>query len=678
MRKVSLPRFNPLPLCPRSVMALAAGALFSVHAPAAHAGTIFVGVNGCTLVDAITAANRDAATGACPPGSGVDTIHLPAGSTQTLSKVNNRRQHDDDRLGIWGLTGLPVVTSVLAIEGHGSTIRRALGAPSFRILGVNPGGRLTLHETTITGGTTAVDGAVSFGRGLYGGGLMVAGGTAILKNSRIGENSGEGIFSSSGTLSLESSTVSKNSGSGILSEHGITTLIGIRSTDNRDCGVSVYREQLTIQDSTISGNAGCGVSLSDSVGDLKSTRIQDNGGPYGLGGIYQRYGDLKLMDCTVSGNSSVASGGGIFSDGKLDLISTRLIGNRSDSDGGGIALEGGGVSISNSTLAGNTAAGGGGGLWIVNASNPSRVVASTIADNSAVVGQGGGIFSAGGSGELALSNSTLSGNESGGPGGGLFFVGHSSLQIRNCTVTNNRATPGQGAGIGAVGAIDPYSGNQPIAPQVFASVIAGNVGTDVDLLGGSDIPFRSLGDNLIGDGNAVANFGAQGDRVRIKDAGLGPLADNGGQTLTHALVDGSPALDAVTGRCPPPVTDQRGVLRKQGSACDIGAFELEGGGSHGDTRPNRFSFRDRNDLAPGSLQTSNGVVVRGINAPAPIAVLGGDYSVNGSAYRSTSSFVQEGDRVVLRRLASAEAGATVSVRVSIGGLRDSWDLTTHQ
>jgi uncharacterized repeat protein (TIGR01451 family) len=59
------------------------------------------------------------------------------------------------------------------------------------------------------------------------------------------------------------------------------------------------------------------------------------------------------------------------------------------------------------------------------------------------------------------------------------------------------------------------------------------------------------------------------------DAILDPLADNGGPTQTHALVTGSPAVDAAGPGCPPPNTDQRGVSRPQGAACDIGSFELE-------------------------------------------------------------------------------------------------------
>ena len=98
---------------------------------------------GCTLVDAITAANTDTATGGCPAGSGADTIVLPAGSTQTLTEVNN---------DTYGPTGLPVISSVITIEGQGSTITRDSGVPEFRILAVNSLGDVTLQEATVSGG----------------------------------------------------------------------------------------------------------------------------------------------------------------------------------------------------------------------------------------------------------------------------------------------------------------------------------------------------------------------------------------------------------------------------------------------------------------------------------------------------------------------------------------------
>lgn len=95
------------------------------------AATINV-TGSCTLVNAITAANTDTATGGCPAGSGTDTIVLPAQSTQTLTSVNNTT---------FGPTGLPVVTSRITLAGQGSTLVRAGNAPEFRLLAVDVGGQ---------------------------------------------------------------------------------------------------------------------------------------------------------------------------------------------------------------------------------------------------------------------------------------------------------------------------------------------------------------------------------------------------------------------------------------------------------------------------------------------------------------------------------------------------------
>ena len=161
----------------------------------ALAATINVG-GGCTLIDAITAANNNAATGGCTAGSAADTLVLPAGSTHTLTQ-----SHDG------GPNGLPLVTSAITIAGNGSTITCDPGAPQFRILGVATNGDLTLQETTLSGGAS----------GAGGGGGMYNDGNLTLTKSTVSGNSagfGGGVFNG-GNLTLTNSTVSGNSaGSG--------------------------------------------------------------------------------------------------------------------------------------------------------------------------------------------------------------------------------------------------------------------------------------------------------------------------------------------------------------------------------------------------------------------------------------------------------------------------------
>ena len=72
----------------------------------------------------------------------------------------------------------------------------------------------------------------------------------------------------------------------------------------------------------------------------------------------------------------------------------------------------------------------------------------------------------------------------------------------------------------------------------------GNTNSDVDFTNGILNTFISLGHNLIGIGNAIGEFVEPGDQAGVVDSLLGPLADNGGPTKTHALLAGSPAIDA--------------------------------------------------------------------------------------------------------------------------------------
>ncbi|MGH8567575.1 MAG: hypothetical protein ACREXU_06025, partial [Gammaproteobacteria bacterium] len=114
----------------------------------ALAATIVVDGTTCTLVDAITAANSDAAAGGCTAGSGADTISLPifpSPPIPVLITVNNTT---------YGPTGLPVITSEITISGRGfsSPITRDSSAPLFRILAVGAAGNLTLRGTRVTGG----------------------------------------------------------------------------------------------------------------------------------------------------------------------------------------------------------------------------------------------------------------------------------------------------------------------------------------------------------------------------------------------------------------------------------------------------------------------------------------------------------------------------------------------
>jgi hypothetical protein len=138
-----------------------------------------------------------------------------------------------------------------------------------------------------------------------------------------------------------------------------------------------------------------------------------------------------------------------------------------------------------------------------------------------------------------------------------------------------------GSGVGS-------QGNGSTTTAVLSSIIAGNVGaaggtgSDINFV---DAPFtnsfQSQGYNVIGTGNALAAFTGAGDKTGITAPLLGPLANNGGPTRTHALLAGSPAVNAgspsfnPTTYTPPLTTDQRGTgfPRVMGGRIDAGAFE---------------------------------------------------------------------------------------------------------
>jgi hypothetical protein len=176
---------------------------------------------------------------------------------------------------------------------------------------------------------------------------------------------------------------------------------------------------------------------------------------------------------------------------------------------------------------------------------------SAIRNNAAPIDNGGGIYNAAGA-SATLTNVTISGNTSGVRGGGVYNGG--TMTLSNVTLGNNSAPTGGGI---------LNAGTLTLRNTIVANSPAG---------GNCSGTLTSLGHNLSSDTTCTASFAQVGDLNNVNPL-LGPLADNGGGTPTQALLPGSPAIDAgdpIT--CP--ATDQRGISRPQGAACDIGAYEL--------------------------------------------------------------------------------------------------------
>jgi hypothetical protein len=228
----------------------------------------------------------------------------------------------------------------------------------------------------------------------------------------------------------------------------------------------------------------------------------------------------------------------------------------------------GGISsptLTDVTFSGN-AAGYGGGMANDGDRGKSSPRLSNVTFTGNSAGYGGAIYNARQRGESSptLSNVTFSGNAAN-AGGAIYnttsgYGSESILTLENCVLWGNRAS--SGGGIQNDGTLTMRN-----------SILAANNGTG-NCLG----PVSDNGNN-IEDGTACAFIADRGSLSSTNPL-LGALADNGGATWTHALLPGSPAIDAGThpGYIPAPADypDQRGVPRPQGSADDIGAFESRG------------------------------------------------------------------------------------------------------
>jgi hypothetical protein len=283
-------------------------------------------------------------------------------------------------------------------------------------------------------------------------------------------------------------------------------------------------------------------------------------------------GMVFISGLTISSGLSGAGGGGLYNAGTLSLSSSIVSGNSAfaaipGSLCGGVGTNGGGIynagtlTLTDSTVSGNSSfgnCGGGFGGGIYNHPQGTLTVSkSTLSANGSALG--GGIYNDGtvnNGGTVMLSNSTISANGVAGSGGGggifNFSQGPDKLLLTNTTITNNGAL-GSGSGIASLGTLAiAFAGNN--------NIVAGNTGS-ADI----DGPFSGIR-NIVG---TTANLF------------LGPLANNGGPTLTHALLPGSTAAigrgDLTTCTTPPVNSvDQRGQPRGP-IACSIGAYEPQGG-----------------------------------------------------------------------------------------------------
>lgn len=243
---------------------------------------------------------------------------------------------------------------------------------------------------------------------------------------------------------------------------------------------------------------------------------------------------------------------------------------------GGIFNYGGNLTINESTISGNTNSWGGGGVlnYGVDGYYPTVTINnSTISGNTALFGGGVANWNfgwyGGNNATLIINNSTISGNTADYGGGGVYNYGYfndwATLVINHSTITGNEADIGGGV-------------YERFGESFFnRSIFSGNI-AQVDREVRANEPVID-NFNIFGYSSDGGTVFTPGDSDIVPDERIVQILDsalksNGGPTETHALVPGSPAIDGgpVDGTCL--VTDQRGLARPQGPACDIGAFEF--------------------------------------------------------------------------------------------------------
>lgn len=456
------------------------------------------------------------------------------------------------------------------------------------------GGAVLGKDFSLLDMNIANNATIGAGGGISGNILFVVD-SIITGNFSTGEQLMGGGIAAYGQLDVIRSTISNNesdtrfaTGGGIWARGQVTiehSLIDNNRTSAGSGGIRVESnssDQVSIRHSTISNNVGTsnggGIGVRGGKLTIENSTISDNTNTNG-GGVWVGFNRTLNISDSVIRNNTAGAGGGIDFGGDFSTIARTIIENNhavrgtgsETGAGGGINTRAGNMTIVDSILANNTAGSGGG----VHASSVN-ITNSTIEGNSAE-GSGGGVSALNGE----ITQSTISGNTA--TTGGGIYLGNSTQRFRlaHSTITLNSA-PSLGGGI--------FSNGTDL--QISHSIIAGNTGNNPDLAGilgvelnvSYSIVGTNTGNNLQptfgtpdANGNLIGGSGSQ--RV---NAQLGPLADNGGPTLTHALLPNSPALNkgnasAVLGANGIPELDQRGgpFTRITGGRIDIGAYESQ-------------------------------------------------------------------------------------------------------
>lgn len=370
-------------------------------------------------------------------------------------------------------------------------------------------------------------------------------------------------------LGSTSSFISANSASRVLQvETGVTVLfrgftlaLGLANGagDAGRGGGILNRGNLTLTDMKVLGGRatvqGGGIYSSGSLSVSRSV-IKNGGAPEG-GGIYVAGGTMSLFETKVEDNESLSGAGIWFGGSSGSFTNGQLNRNAADLSGGALyASSPGSLNLSRLTLEANSSGEDGGAIYLASG---TMLISRSLFYNNSASGMGGAAYVANGY-DIQVENTTFSANSAGETGGALHVQG--AYLARANTYTQNQAVLDGGA---------IFLDNSLALRLIEESIISGNTANSLP----DDVAFPSRlfasQYNLYGVNDDLSFVPGTGDLIG-QPAMLDVLADNGGESRTHAILCGSAALDAAN-PVPTVSIDQRGQARGFNGRSDIGAFE---------------------------------------------------------------------------------------------------------
>jgi hypothetical protein len=401
-----------------------------------------------------------------------------------------------------------------------------------------------------------------------------------LSDGNAGSGPGGAIYNNGGTLNLYNSSfknnLSSNLGGGVIFNSGngkvnITncTFINNLAQGTNGYGGAIYNRNGTLNITGSNFSANSADELGGAIYNYQAQSTVITGSTFisnvtnTWGGAIYSYGPLSSTGSTFSDNQAVDAGGAIYSIAALSISDSKFSANRAGYSGGAIYQFSiyDGLKINKTSFSTNRAGNYGGAI----AYGDSVVItSSTFSENSA--DYGAALFNY--SNQLTsstIANSTFYKNIANFWGGAFYdlrYYYNSLITISNSTFAYNNAS------YGATFYSETYTNTLTLKNSIVANDQNGSNCNEPIINGGNNLQWPN---------------GSCGDSIRIDNPLLSNLADNGGPTLTVALLAGSPAINSGNNAvcASPPVNgvDQRGVARPIGTACDVGAFESPLGNS---------------------------------------------------------------------------------------------------